>query len=185
GGADRPGGPAAGRGGHRAAGPAARLRRGAGHRTAGSVGPGGYDRSRDQAHGAGAPGSGAEHLPRRADRLRAEPGSGVVTTADPTQSLRTPLTTLVGAKSAKLLGKALGLHTAGELLRHYPRRYAQRGELTDIAGVEIGEHVTVVARVLAAHQPPMRHRRGTRVEVTITDGARLRRLAGVAAPAHR
>jgi ATP-dependent DNA helicase RecG len=100
-----------------------------------------------------------------------------VTTADPTQSLRTPLTTLVGAKSAKLLGKALGLHTAGELLRHYPRRYAQRGELTDIAGVEIGEHVTVMARVIKAHQRPMRNRRGKILEVTITDGTRQLQLA--------
>jgi len=95
----------------------------------------------------------------------------------PDTSLRTPLTSLVGAKSAKLLAKALDLHTAGDLLRHYPRRYAQRGELTDIAGVEIGEHVTVMARVLSASQRRMRNRRGSILEVTITDGTRRLQLA--------
>lgn len=91
--------------------------------------------------------------------------------------LRTDLTSLIGDKSAKLLAKALDINTAGDLLRHYPRRYAQRGELTSIAGVELGEHVTVMARVVSAQERRMRQRRGSILEVTITDGTRQLRLA--------
>jgi ATP-dependent DNA helicase RecG len=91
--------------------------------------------------------------------------------------LRSGLTDLVGAKSAKLLATSLDIHTAGDLLRHYPRRYTQRGELTSIAGVELGEHVTVQARVVSAQERRMRQRRGSILEVTITDGTRQLRLA--------
>jgi ATP-dependent DNA helicase RecG len=79
---------------------------------------------------------------------------------------------LLGAKSAKALASALDLHTVDELLRHYPRRYAKRGELTKISGLEIGEHATVLARVAKVSQRPMRQRRGTITEVIITDGGR-------------
>ena len=40
---------------------------------------------------------------------------------------------VVGGKAAAVLEKAFGIHTAGDLLRHYPRRYYERGELTDLA----------------------------------------------------
>jgi ATP-dependent DNA helicase RecG len=43
----------------------------------------------------------------------------------------------LGRKTADALAKALDLHTVGDLLRHYPRRYAERGELTDVAGLEL------------------------------------------------
>ena len=43
-----------------------------------------------------------------------------------------PLKKAVG-RSAAPLESALGISTVGELLRHYPRRYAQRGELTAAA----------------------------------------------------
>ncbi|WP_024876642.1 ATP-dependent DNA helicase RecG [Saccharomonospora piscinae] len=82
------------------------------------------------------------------------------------------LTGVVGARTAKALASALELNTVGDLLRHYPRRYARRGELTDIAGLEIGEHVTVLARVEHATKKPMRSRKGSILEVTITDGQR-------------
>ncbi|EID53314.1 ATP-dependent DNA helicase RecG [Saccharomonospora xinjiangensis] len=82
------------------------------------------------------------------------------------------LTDVVGARTAAALASALDLHTVGDLLRHYPRRYAQRGELTDIAGLEIGEHVTVLARVESTTKKPMRSRKGSILEVTITDGSR-------------
>ncbi|EIE97937.1 ATP-dependent DNA helicase RecG [Saccharomonospora glauca] len=82
------------------------------------------------------------------------------------------LTDVVGARTANALASALDLHTVGDLLRHYPRRYAQRGELTDIAGLEIGEHVTVLARIESTTKKPMRTRKGSILEVTITDGSR-------------
>jgi ATP-dependent DNA helicase RecG len=79
---------------------------------------------------------------------------------------------VLGQKSADALGKALDLHTVGDLLRHYPRRYAERGELTDVAGLELGEHATVLAQVERASKRTMRNRRGTILEVRITDGQR-------------
>ncbi len=78
----------------------------------------------------------------------------------------------VGAKSAKALSGALDLHTVGDLVHYYPRRYAERGELTDIAGLELGEHATVMARVTSVQERRMRQRRGTILEVVITDGSR-------------
>ncbi|KAA2253557.1 ATP-dependent DNA helicase RecG [Solihabitans fulvus] len=79
---------------------------------------------------------------------------------------------LLGGKTAKALETALTLGTVGDLLRHYPRRYAERGELTNIAGLEIGEHATVLAKVLKVTKRPMRQRRGTLTEVIVTDGQR-------------
>jgi ATP-dependent DNA helicase RecG len=81
---------------------------------------------------------------------------------------------VVGGKAATKLEVGLDLRTVGDLLRHYPRRYAQRGELTDLASLRDGEHVTVFAQVAAVHTRNMRHRRGKLLEVTVTDGkARL------------
>src|SRR5215831_8860075 len=55
------------------------------------------------------------------------------------ESLRATL----GGKAAAKLDAAFGLTTTGDLLRHYPRRYATRGELTDLASLRDGDHVTV------------------------------------------
>ena len=87
-------------------------------------------------------------------------------------SMDSKLEAAVGAKSAKALAGALDLHTVGDLVRYFPRRYAERGELTDIAGLEIGEHVTVMARVQSYNERRMRQRSGWISEVVITDGSR-------------
>lgn len=89
-------------------------------------------------------------------------------------ALEEPLRNVVGGKAAAKLEAGLGLHSVGDLLRHYPRRYAQRGELTDLAALRDGEHVTVFAQVAAVHSHNMRSRKGKLLEVTVTDGrARL------------
>ncbi len=81
---------------------------------------------------------------------------------------------VLGGKAATKLDEAFGLRTTGDLLRHYPRRYAQRGELTDLAALRDGEHVTVFAQVARVSLRRMRQRRGQLLEVTVTDGhARL------------
>ena len=86
------------------------------------------------------------------------------------ESLRVTL----GGKAAAKLDTAFGLATTGDLLRHYPRRYARRGELTDLAALRDGEDVTVFAQVEKAYARRMRARRGQLLEVTVTDGrARL------------
>ena len=45
--------------------------------------------------------------------------------------------------------KSFEVTTLGELLRHYPRRLAERGELTDLTTLSEGEDVTVMADVLS------------------------------------
>jgi len=82
-----------------------------------------------------------------------------------------PLRRLVGGKTATVLAKGLDLHTVGDLLAHYPRRYADRGELTRLDRLTIGEHVTVVAEVASVSRRSMRHRKGSLVEVVVTDGS--------------
>ncbi|MFI2489508.1 ATP-dependent DNA helicase RecG [Promicromonospora kroppenstedtii] len=73
-------------------------------------------------------------------------------------------------RTATALGK-LGLTTVGDLLGHYPRRYADPGALTDIAALEVGEHVTILARVEQATVRAMRNRKGALMEVVVTDGS--------------
>ncbi|MFJ6720141.1 MULTISPECIES: ATP-dependent DNA helicase RecG [unclassified Streptomyces] len=81
----------------------------------------------------------------------------------------------LGPATAKVLAEQLGLHTALDLLHHYPRRYAERGELTPLADLadQIDEHVTVVAQVADARLLTYQGSRGggKRLEVTITDGS--------------
>ncbi len=86
-----------------------------------------------------------------------------------------PLSKLVGTRSAGPLAK-MGLHTAGDLLRHYPRRYAEPGALTDLAHLAVGEHVTVQAQVQQATVRPMRSRGGHMMQVVVTDGRHVLHL---------
>ncbi|WP_433243942.1 ATP-dependent DNA helicase RecG [Streptosporangium sp. CA-135522] len=83
-----------------------------------------------------------------------------------------PLTKALDPKTAKLLESVLDLRTVGDLLRHYPRRYAERGELTDLDDLQVDEHVTVVGEVTRAMRKPMRNKGGTWLEVEVVDGRR-------------
>ncbi|WP_322761308.1 ATP-dependent DNA helicase RecG [Frankia sp. Cr2] len=82
----------------------------------------------------------------------------------------TRLRDVLGEKTAIMLADALGLETAGDLLAHLPRRYEERGELTDLANLTVGEVVTVQAQVVRAERRPMRERRRSMLTVTVTDG---------------
>ena len=84
--------------------------------------------------------------------------------------LAEPLRNVIGGKAATKLEQAFGLATTGDLLRHYPRRYARRGELTDLAALDDGDHVTVFAQVASVRTRRMQSRRGSMCEVTVTDG---------------
>ncbi len=85
-------------------------------------------------------------------------------------TLETPLRHVVGDKTAKVLDQHLDLRTVGDLLRHYPRRYSERGDLTPLAELRVGEQVTVLAEVAKVNVRPMRQRRGNMLEVVVTDG---------------
>lgn len=80
------------------------------------------------------------------------------------------LSAVVGDKTAKVLANTLDVHTVGDLLRHYPRRYVKRGELTELSSLRDDEHVTVAAMVKSVSVRSMRHRRGSIVEAVVTDG---------------
>ncbi|MBX3068127.1 MAG: ATP-dependent DNA helicase RecG [Cryobacterium sp.] len=83
------------------------------------------------------------------------------------------LSNVLGGRTAAAFSRAFGLETIGDLLAHYPRRYAHRGELTDISHVPLDESVTIVAEVVSVHDRPMRAKRGSILEVIITDGKGL------------
>ncbi len=84
--------------------------------------------------------------------------------------LAAPLSAVVGDRTAKALTSGLGLRTVGDLLRHYPRRYARRGELTTLAELRVDEYVTVLAEIAKVSSRSIRNGRGHLVEVTVTDG---------------
>ncbi|CAL9606249.1 ATP-dependent DNA helicase RecG [Streptomyces sp. enrichment culture] len=91
-------------------------------------------------------------------------------------ALRELLKKVLGPATAKVMAEHLGLHTVGDLLHHYPRRYEERGQLTHLADLPMDEHVTVVAQVadarlhsFASSKAP--RGKGQRLEVTITDGS--------------
>ncbi|TWH73917.1 ATP-dependent DNA helicase RecG [Modestobacter roseus] len=88
----------------------------------------------------------------------------------------TPLGKVVGPKTAKAMADQLSLHTVRDLLRHYPRRYARRGEMSRLEDLQVGDRVTVLAQVKKVSSRPMRQRRGTITEVTVGDGAGSMRL---------
>ncbi|MFB7508959.1 ATP-dependent DNA helicase RecG [Streptomyces broussonetiae] len=92
------------------------------------------------------------------------------------EPLKQSLKSVLGPATAKVMAEHLGLHTVGDLLHHYPRRYEERGQLTHLADLPMDEHVTVVAQVadarlhsFASAKAP--RGKGQRLEVTITDGS--------------
>jgi ATP-dependent DNA helicase RecG len=84
--------------------------------------------------------------------------------------LDTPLRQVLGNSAAKLRSE-LELQTVRDLLVHLPRRYEDRGSLTEISPLKTGEQVTVQARVLRARARPMRNRPGYIMEATVADGS--------------
>jgi ATP-dependent DNA helicase RecG len=85
-------------------------------------------------------------------------------------TLDTRLPGALGGRTAQAIERAFGYRTVGELLAHYPRRYALRGELTALASLPLDENVTIVAEVLEVRVRDMRQRRGSIVEAKISDG---------------
>lgn len=82
----------------------------------------------------------------------------------------TPLTEVVGAKIADALKSEFGMLVVEDLLRHYPRRYEQRGALTDMSSLSIGDHVTLQAEVKKFTNLKNKSKPGSRQEVIISDG---------------
>jgi ATP-dependent DNA helicase RecG len=84
--------------------------------------------------------------------------------------LNRSLKELIGGKTASALKKSFGIETAGELLNHYPRRYAERGQLTSFDRIEIGKPVTIMATISSVTARRMKTKRGFVLVVAVTDG---------------
>jgi len=82
----------------------------------------------------------------------------------------TKLRGVLGGRTAGAFERGLRLTTVGDLLRHYPRRYAERGELTPIADLAEGDHVTIVADIASVTARRMKAKKGSILEVLVTDG---------------
>jgi ATP-dependent DNA helicase RecG len=84
-------------------------------------------------------------------------------------TLSTRLTNVVGDRTAQVLEKSFGITTVNELVRHYPRRYVVRGELTDISTLVADDEVTILAEIEAV---VLRRAKGKNIlEVVVTDGS--------------
>jgi len=84
--------------------------------------------------------------------------------------LENKVSAVVGDRTAKVLQTTFGIKTVGDLMRHDPRRYMVRGELSDISALHEGDETTILAQVYSASTRPMRGRKGSMLEVVVTDG---------------
>ena len=84
-------------------------------------------------------------------------------------AFRDPVRNVVGGPTAKEMTDRLGIATVEDLLRHYPRRYYERGELTDLARLVPGELATVQATIALVGGRQIRAKLH-KLDVVITDG---------------
>ena len=83
---------------------------------------------------------------------------------------QTKLSGVLGDKTSKAFLKHFGYETVSDLLEHYPRRYASRGELTGLNELPIGEQVSVVGEIERTAVKRLKGRSGSIFEVTLGDG---------------
>ena len=86
-------------------------------------------------------------------------------------SLDSKLVNVVGDRTAKVLDTTFGYKTIADLIHHYPRRYLVRGELSDIAELKEGDEVTVLAEIFSSSSRKLHARKGSILEVIVTDGS--------------
>jgi len=108
---------------------------------------------------------------------RAETAPGGKTSATPA-ALNADLTVLqgVGPRHAHTLGK-LGMHTLGDMLYYFPRRYEDYSQLKPIKELFYAEQVTVIGVVQSVHTRPIRGGKQQIVEVILSDGTSALRLS--------
>jgi ATP-dependent DNA helicase RecG len=81
------------------------------------------------------------------------------------------LVNVVGDRTAKVLDTTFGYKIIADLIHHYPRRYLVRGELSDIAELKEGDEVTVLAEIFSSSSRKLNARKGSILEVIVTDGS--------------
>ncbi|HZM23455.1 MAG TPA: ATP-dependent DNA helicase RecG [Anaerolineales bacterium] len=108
---------------------------------------------------------------------RSESVPGAKTSATPA-ALDAKLTVLqgVGPRNAESLAR-LGMHTLGDMLYYFPRRYDDYSQLKPIKSLWYGEHVTVIGTIQSVTMRPIRGGKATIIEVIISDGTASLRLS--------
>ena len=87
--------------------------------------------------------------PARPTEEAAKPKARPAVPAPPPEAgLDAPVTTLpgIGSVNAKRLAR-LGIHTIGDLLQHFPRRYVNYATLKPIGKLRVGDQVTIIGNV--------------------------------------
>ncbi len=85
--------------------------------------------------------------------------------------LDSKLHNVVGDRTAKVLEQTFSYKTVGDLLHHFPRRYLVRGELSNISELQEGDEVTILAEIFSATSRRLQQRKGSILEVVVTDGS--------------
>jgi ATP-dependent DNA helicase RecG len=113
---------------------------------------------------------------RRAAPSKASSYPGAQTSQTPA-ALNADLTVLggVGPKNASSLQK-LGIHTLGDLLYHFPRRYDDYSQLQPIRSLTYGQVVTVIGQIQSVSSRQSRGGKMQIMEVVISDGSGALRL---------
>lgn len=113
--------------------------------------------------------------PAAPPRAQTVPGARISATP---AALDAKLTVLqgVGPRNAESLAK-LGLHTLGDMLYYYPRRYDDYTQLKPIKDLKYGETVTVIGTVQSVTLRQIRGGQASLVEVILGDGTGALRLS--------
>ncbi|MBN1305759.1 MAG: ATP-dependent DNA helicase RecG [Anaerolineales bacterium] len=108
---------------------------------------------------------------------RASSAPGGQQTSQTPAALNASLTVLsgIGPRNAQTLGK-LGLHTLGDMLYFFPRRYDDYSKLKPIKSLWYGEQITVIGTIKTVHLRPIRGGKAQIVEAILEDGTGALRL---------
>lgn len=92
-------------------------------------------------------------------------------------ALSAPVTVLqgVGPRLGNTLGR-LGIHTLGDMLYYFPRRYDDYSRLTPINRLQYGAQVTVIGTIKSVSTRPLRSGRMQLVEAIVSDGTAALRV---------
>lgn len=98
--------------------------------------------------------------------------SSIVASEDTAAALNASVTVLsgVGPRNSKTLSR-LGLHTLGDMLYFFPRRYDDYSQLKSINRLKYGDELTVIATIINVSTRPIRSGRTSLTEAIVNDGS--------------
>ena len=116
-----------------------------------------------------------EYLPHAGQPSENKVSSGKPASQPAALSASTTVLPGVGPKHAQTFAR-LGLHTLGDMLYNFPRRYDDYTQLKPIQRLSYGEEVTVIGSVDSINSRPIRGGRHHITEAIITDGTGFLRV---------